>query len=199
MKLLKIGITGGIGSGKSRVASIFESLGYKIYLADDRAKVLMHSDPEVVASVTKVFGADAYYPDGQLNRAYLGGIVFNDPQKLQELNRIVHPATGRDFQHWVSEIPDSYNKRLVFKEAAILFESGAYLAADGVITVYAPKSIRIERVMSRDNTDEASVLARMDKQWPENEKIQRADFVIVNDGKNLLAPQVRKAIQFFNR
>ncbi|MCL4147872.1 UNVERIFIED_CONTAM: hypothetical protein GTU68_004724 [Idotea baltica] len=199
MKLLKIGITGGIGSGKSRVASIFESLGYAVYLADDRAKLLMHTDPVVVASVTHVFGKEAYFPDGKLNRAYLGGIVFADPKKLQELNKIVHPATGKDFQNWVAAIPDKYGKQLVFKEAAILFESGAYLAADGVITVYAPKSIRIERVMNRDKVDEASVLARMDKQWPEMIKIQRADFVIVNDGKTLLAPQIRNAIQFFNQ
>ena len=195
--MLKIGVTGGIGSGKSLVCKIFASLGYKIYEADHRAKWLMNHQPELIEAIRDLFGDKAYLDDGTLDRAYIGGIVFNDQTQLARLNSIVHPATGKDFDQWVEQIPPSYQKPFVLKEAAILFESGAYRQSDAVITVYAPKKLRIERVVNRDNTTVEAVLNRMDKQWPEWKKNQLADFTIINDGLHPLTSQIVSAIQFF--
>lgn len=192
-----IGITGGIGSGKSLIASLFEGMGYAIYAADQRAKALMTQDPELVAGVKNLFGPEAYLPDASLNRTLIGSIVFKDAAMLSRLNALVHPATGRDYIHWQSEIAASgYDRPFVLKEAAILFESGAYKLSDLVISVYAPKQLRIQRVIQRDQSSAEAVAARMSKQWPEQEKMQRADFVIINDGQHHLIPQVREAIRF---
>lgn len=198
MRISHIGITGGIGSGKSTVGKIFSSLGYRLYHADVRAKALMTDNPRVVQKVTELFGAEAYFEDGSLNRALIGKIVFQDSQMLTQLNAIVHPETGRDYVEWSQATPLDYSKRFVLKEAAILYESGASAYSDAVITVYAPISTRLTRVMSRDQTDEETVLARMHKQWPELDKLRRADFVIVNDGKHPLIPQVLAAIKYFS-
>ncbi|WNJ18033.1 dephospho-CoA kinase [Pontibacter sp. G13] len=198
--MLHVGITGGIGSGKSWVCSQFKDRGYVVYEADLRAKMLMTNDAQLVADVKQLFGEKAYFPDGSLNRKLIGGIVFQDPAKLQALNQVVHPATARDYQHWSNhEIPSDYPHAFVLKEAAILFESGAYHLSDAVLAVYAPKSLRLTRTMNRDETDEASVLARMDKQWPESRKWQLADFTIINDGAHEVRPQVEEAIEFFNQ
>ncbi|MEO0898762.1 MAG: dephospho-CoA kinase [Bacteroidota bacterium] len=192
-----IGITGGIGSGKSYVCGIFEKLGYKVYYADQRARNLMHENPRIVSGVKKLFGKEAYLEDGKLNRPYIGGIVFKDKDKLQALNQIVHPETARDYVEWVQEASQDYDKPFLLKEAAILFESGAYKYSEGVISVYAPKRLRLERVVSRDDTTEEATLDRMDKQWSEWEKYRRADLTIINDGDHLLLPQIRRAIQYF--
>ncbi len=191
----KIGITGGIGSGKSTVARVFQALGYAVYVSDERAKWLMVNDLEVVASLKAAFGPATFHPDGQLNREHLAHIAFRDAAQLQVLNGIVHPAVARDFDHWIESLPRDYDKAFVLKEAAILYESGAASQTDGVITVYAPKSLRIQRVINRDGTSEAAVLARMDKQWPDLEKIRRATFTIYNDGKHPITKQVIKAIE----
>ncbi len=199
MKRLGIGITGGIGSGKSYVCRLFEERGYQVYYADQRAKLLMINDPILVAGVKEIFGEEAYHKDGSLNRPHVGKIAFSNPDKLKALNGVVHPATGRDYLQWFSDIPEDYPHPFVLKEAAILYESGAYKSSDAVISVYAPKEIRLARVRQRDNTDEMSVLQRMDKQWAELEKLKRADFYIINDGKHELEAQIEAAIQFFSK
>jgi dephospho-CoA kinase len=193
----KIGITGGIGSGKSTVCSIFQFLGFRVYVADDRAKWLMNTEARIIKGVKTLFGEKAYLPNGQLDRAFIGGIVFQDPDKLHKLNALVHPETVRDFADWFEKTPAEYDKPFVLKEAAILFESGTYKGSDGVITVYAPKSLRLQRVLARDKVSEADVLNRMERQWPDREKIRRADFTIFNDGKHSIIRQVLDAIRFF--
>ncbi|MEL6624618.1 MAG: dephospho-CoA kinase [Bacteroidota bacterium] len=193
-----VGITGGIGSGKSLVGQIFTSLGYRLYEADARAKSLMIENQRIIDGVKNLFGEASYGKDGSLNRAFIGKIVFSDQEKLQQLNAIVHPETGRDYLEWVAATPDDYDKPFVLKEAAILYESGAYKSTDAVLSVYAPQSVRIQRVIDRDQTHAAAVKARMDKQWSEWEKYRRADFTIINDGNHLLLPQVKAAIQFFS-
>lgn len=191
-----VGITGGIGSGKSTVASIFQSLGYAIYEADSRAKYLMNHDQGLIQQIKSNFGEAAYSDEG-LNRPYLAGIVFNNSDKLNILNSIVHPATGKDYLNWKAEISKTNQKAFAFKEAAILYESGAYLGVDAVLAVYASKNTRIDRTQKRDGATADEIKARMNKQWPERKKCIRANYVIYNDGIHPLSHQIRTAIQFF--
>lgn len=184
----KIGITGGIGSGKSTVSSIFEFLGIPVFYADDEAKKIMTQDKELITNIKNVFGEKAYNGD-ELNRSYLAGIVFKDQESLQKLNGIVHPALGRHFEKWhASQEGVPYT----LKEAAILFEMGAAASMDKVITVFAPEALRIKRVMDRDGVSEASVRDRISKQMPDEEKVKKADYVIFNDGQQSLLHQVLK-------
>ncbi len=187
LKLMKLGITGGIGSGKSTVCKIFEVLGIPVYYADDRAKWLMNNDTKLIKGVKSTFGDEAYHPDGTLNRPFIADIVFNDKSKLAELNALVHPAVFQDGVAWNEA---NANAPYTLKEAAILFESGSYLTVDKVITVFTPKEIRIQRVLTRDDTTREAIEARMDKQMPEEEKIERSDFVIYNDDEHSLIEQV---------
>ena len=185
--MLKVGITGGIGSGKTTVCKIFETLGIPVYYADDRAKWLMMHDQGLKKQIIEIFGPAAYLENGQLNRTYIGQIAFTTPDKLKALNAAVHPAVAKDSVIWnkaQKEVP------YTLKEAALLFEAGSYKLLDKIITVTAPVEMRIERVMQRDQVDRAAVLARMDKQWPEKEKVERADFVINNDDQKGLIKQV---------
>ncbi len=184
--MLKVGITGGIGSGKTTVCKIFEMLGIPVYYADDRAKWLMTNAPEVKKAIIQLFGEKAYQDDS-LNRPYIAHIVFNDPDKLQELNGIVHPAVRKDGQDWHLS---QKNVPYTLKEAALIFESGSFKDLDKVITVFAPKEVRIERIIARDHISREAVEARIDKQMPEEEKIALADFVIYNDGRQSLIKQV---------
>lgn len=193
----EVGLTGGIGSGKSTVARIFETLGYRIYYADDRAKALTLENPSVIAQIKKAFGEDMYLENGVLDRKKMAGIVFQDKDRLAVLNGIVHPATRQDFADWMEQIPPDYDKNFILKEAAILFESGSYQDMEAVISVYAPKSVRLERVLSRDGATPEQVLSRMDNQWPENYKLRKADFVIYNDGSHPIIPQITAAARFF--
>lgn len=184
---LKVGITGGIGSGKSTVCRIFENFSVPVYYADERAKWLMVNDPALVAAIRDTFGGEAYLPDGTLNRAYLASVVFGDSEKLARLNALVHPAVWRDGERWNAKhsgVP------YTLKEAALLFESSGHQLLDRVITVYAPTELRIKRVMRRDGVSRSDVEARMRRQMPDEEKVKRADFVIYNDGSRLLIPQV---------
>lgn len=187
--MLRIGITGGIGSGKTTVCRIFESLGIPVYYADDRAKELMASDPELKAGIRELFGPEAYHPDGSLNRQHIGSIAFHDPGKLKALNNLVHPAVFRDSERW-NEEQEAHNVPYTLKEAALIFESGSYRLLDKVIMVYAPRELRLERVMQRDGAEREEVEARMAKQMPEEEKMERSDFVIYNDGSRSLLRQV---------
>lgn len=185
--MLKVGITGGIGSGKTTVCKIFETLGIPVYYADDRAKWLMTHDPELVEAISNTFGQDAYSPEGQLNRAYLAKVVFGDNEKLAQLNALVHPAVFRDGSQWHHSQTDA---PYTLREAALLFESGSYRAIDKMIVVTAPLELRVKRVIERDQVTADAVMARIEKQWPEEEKVKRADFVVLNDGERLLVPQV---------
>ncbi|MFK7935655.1 MAG: dephospho-CoA kinase [Saprospiraceae bacterium] len=185
--MLHIGITGGIGSGKTTVCKIFATLGIPIYYADDRAKALMVEDKDLVKQITDIFGEAAYLSDGQLNRGHIAQIAFSDADKLAQLNAAVHPAVGKDTLKWQQE---QSGVPYTLREAALLFESGGYKNLDQVITVFAEQEIRLARVLKRDNTTREAVLARMNKQMPEAEKLKLADFVIQNNGTESLIQQV---------
>lgn len=170
-----IGLTGGIGSGKSRVAEVFLSLGVPCYIADKAAKRLMVEDSKLKQAIIELFG-EAAYSNHTLNRKHIGEIVFHDTSKLAALNAIVHPAVGKDFEQWLSLQNASY----VIKEVAILFETGGHNFVDKSVLVTAPKALRIARVMERDNCSEAEVLARMANQWEDEKRIPLADYVLEN-------------------
>lgn len=190
--MLKIGLTGGIGSGKTAVAGIFGILGIPVFDADTQAKYVMEKDRQLIEAITGVFG-EAAYDNGKLNRAYLAGIVFNDSYKLEQLNALVHPATIAAADKWMKNQSTSY----VIKEAALMFESGSATHLDYVIGVHAPMHIRIKRVMDRDNATREQVLARMARQIDETIKMKLCDFVITNDEQQLLIPQVLKLHEHF--
>jgi dephospho-CoA kinase len=183
--LLKVGITGGIGSGKTTVAKIFQVLGIPVFNADDAAKNIMNEDEELKKKIIETFGT-ASYEDGKLNRKFIAGIVFNDAEKLQKLNALVHPATIAAAENWMHQQSTQY----ALKEAALIFESSSDAHLDCVIGVYAPQDLRIKRVMERNNILREEILNRMNKQMDEEEKMRRCDFVIVNDEKQLIIPQV---------
>lgn len=184
--MLKVGLTGGIGSGKSTVAKVFEAFGIPCYYADDRAKMLMHSDESLKMDLIEEFGPEIYN-DGHLDRKLLAQIVFNDDSARERINGLVHPAVGRDFETWSQEQSSSY----VLKEAAILFETEAYKLNDFNILVTAPESLRIARVKKRDGVEEHEVRARMRAQWSDEKKAKLANFVILNDEQHSLINQVK--------
>jgi len=183
--MVNIGLTGGIGSGKTTVAKIFELLGIPVYYADDAAKRIMNEDEELKAGIQKHFGKEAY-KNGELDRSYLSAKVFTDPFQLEILNSLVHPATIRDAGKWMSQQKTSYT----IKEAALIFESGSAEHLDYVIGVYAPVKLRIKRAMERNHMTYDDVIQRMNKQLDENMKMKLCDFVIYNDEEHLLIPQV---------
>ncbi len=183
--MLKIGLTGGIGSGKSTVAKTFEVLGIPVYYADVEAKRLMNENEGLKQKIQELFGT-AIYTDGKLKRVVLADIVFNDPEKLEQLNALVHPITINDANQWLQQQKSPY----AIKEAALIFESGISEFLDYVIGVYAPAPLRIQRVIQRDNTSKEAVMARMNKQMDEDEKMRLCNFVITNDELQLLVPQV---------
>ncbi len=187
--MLKVGITGGIGSGKTTVCKIFATLGIPIYYADDRAKWLMVNSPSLRIGIINLFGKEAYQEEGPLNRAYIGGIAFKHPKKLQKLNALVHPAVFVDGENWQKE-QLTLQVPYTLKEAALLYESGSYKFLDKMIVVTAPEEMRIERVMKRDELDREAIQDRIARQMPEAEKVAQADYVINNDGQRLLIPQV---------
>jgi dephospho-CoA kinase len=192
--MIKIGITGGIGSGKTTVCKIFEALGIPIYYADDSAKKLMTSNKVVKSKITSLFGSEAYFRNGRLNRKFISSKVFSDKTLLNMLNAIVHPAVKEDNERWFLQ----QKSPMALKEATLLIESGSYKDLDKVIVVTCPIETRIERVMSRDKSTKEAVLKRIENQMPEEEKIKYADFVIINDGKKLLIPQVLKIYNKFS-
>jgi len=185
--MLKIGITGNIGSGKTTVSRLFELLGIPVFYADDEAKKVMTTDGELVAAIKNTFGTEAYFANGMLNRKYIAGIVFNQESELQKLNSLVHPAVFRAFDAWIEQ---HRNAPYVLKEAAVLFEIGSYKDCDYTIIVTAPAPVRIARVMQRDGISQADALSRNNKQMPEAEKQELANFVLCNDNSKLLIPQV---------
>jgi dephospho-CoA kinase len=194
-RALRIGVTGGIGSGKSLVCNIFQCLGAPVYDADSRAKALMATDPILIGQIKAQFGAQSYTDDGQLNRHFLGEKVFNNPTELARMNQLVHPRVAADSESWFER-----NKECpyVVKEAALLFESGAYKQLDKIIVVTAPEALRIQRVMGRDKKrTREDVLKIIGNQMAENEKEKRGDFVICNDETELIIPQVLKLHERF--
>ena len=193
--MLNIGITGGIGSGKTTICRIFESLFVPVFNADDVAKKIMLTDTNLVEAIKVQFGREAYFASGELNRKFLSGIVFNDSRALQKLNELVHPAVIQAFDDWAV----IQNNPYCLHEAAILFESGAYKSCDYSILVYAPEELRINRVKRRDGHSETEIRARMDKQMPEEEKEKLADFVIINDESTAVIPQVLKIHNRFSK
>jgi len=190
--MLKIGLTGGIGSGKSTVAKIFEVLGIPVYYADDAARQIMNTDKELKAALVKHFGEQTY-KDKELNRPWLASVVFGDSEKLKLLNSLTHPATIRDANRWIQQQTSPY----IVKEAALLFESDAYKYLDKIVGVSAPTELRLTRAMDRDAVTRDEVLSRMNRQMNEEEKMKRCDFVIVNDEEQLLTPQVLKLHERF--
>jgi dephospho-CoA kinase len=184
---LQIGITGGIGSGKSLVSRIFNLLGIPVYDADSRAKSVMTTDGILVSQIKKEFGVLSYNGDGSLNREYLAEHVFSDPEKLKLLNSLVHPRVGEDFNRWLKEQNSAY----VLKEAALLFEAGSNAALDKIIVVSAPEELRINRVLLRDKHRTAQQVKDIIRnQLKEEEKLKLADYIIVNDESRPLIPQV---------
>lgn len=185
---LRIGVTGGIGTGKSTVCRILEVLGYPVFYADDEAKKVMTEDEELISQIKAAFGDQVYAEDGQINRKLLSEIVFKDEDKLNLLNSFVHPATIRAYTKWEA----NQRAAITFKEAALLFETGTYKLSDYNVLVVAPMDLRIKRVMLRDAVTAESVEARIKKQLPDEEKRKLADFIIENDGIKALIPQVLK-------
>lgn len=175
--MLKVGITGGIGSGKSTVAKIFSSLGIPVYDADRAAKRLVLTDLDMRKKIIENFGSESYI-NGQYNRRYISQIVFNNKQKLDLLNQIIHPATIRDANRWFLTQDAPY----ALKEAALIFESNSQKHLDYVIGVYAPEEIRIQRTIEREGISADEVKARINKQMDENEKMNLCDYVIDNSG-----------------
>lgn len=188
-----IGLTGGIGSGKTTIANYFAELGVPVYIADDGARAVMQLD-HVIKEVKDVFGESVFEND-VLNRAKLAEIVFNDKEKLAKLNAIVHPAVKKDFEVWLLQ---HKNYDYIIYEAAILFESGRYKECDYIITVTAPEEIRIERVLKRDNTTPAQVLSRMKMQWKDEDRISRSNFVINNVNLKIAKEEVVKILKILN-
>lgn len=184
---MHIGITGGIGSGKTTICRIFENLGVPVYYADERAKRLMVDNPKLVAQIKATFGAESYTSEGVLNRVYLANIVFKDNRKLQQLNALVHPAVFEAVKKWQAK---HQSAPYTLKEAALLFESGSFRSLDKIICVYAPTDLRIERVSKRDQVTAEQVRDRMDKQLSDYDKIALSDFVITNNGSKSLIRQV---------
>lgn len=193
--MLKIGITGGIGSGKTTVCRVFETLSIPVFNADVVAKQIMVTDTILIAEVKLAFGEDSYLKNEALNNKHLAEIVFNDTKALAKLNSIVHPAVFRAFETWVKEIPTSVP--YVLKEAALLFESGSYQMCNYNILVTAPLTTKLARVMQRDGVTEAQVKARMDKQFTDKQKLKMADYFIENTENRSVITQVLDLHQQF--
>jgi dephospho-CoA kinase len=188
-----IGLTGGIGSGKTTIAGYFAEMGVPVYIADNGARAVMQLD-DVIKQIKNVFG-EIVFENNVLNRAKLAEIVFNDKEKLAKLNAIVHPAVKNDFEVWLLK---HENYKYVIYEAAILFESGRYKECDFIITVTAPEEIRINRVLKRDNTTRAQVLSRMQMQWKDEDRISRSNFVINNVNLKIAKEEVVKILKILD-
>jgi dephospho-CoA kinase len=192
--MLKIGITGGIGSGKSIVCKIFSLFGIPVYNADAAAKQLMNSDRQLITGLKKLFGEKIYDSKKILNKKLFADVIFNSRDNLHKANLLIHPSVRKDFKNWLHEFSSC---PYIIMEAAILFESGSHKNLDCIITVTAPEKLRINRVIQRDKVNETYVKSIAKKQWSENVKKKNSDFVIINDEKHLVIPQVVKLHQHF--
>lgn len=175
-----------MGAGKTTIANMFALLGVPVYNSDERAKFLMTHDESLRENVIDLLGPTAYNEDQTLNRKFVGMSIFDNLVMLSRINGVVHPAVERDFRTW----QEQYNVPFVLKEAALIFESGSFLSLDAVINIHTPIDIRVERVRIRDHSDVESVKRRMKHQWPDDRRLQMADFTILNDGSKSLIRQV---------
>lgn len=184
--MIKVGLTGGIGSGKSLVCEIYKLLNIPVFHADDEAKKFLYS-PEVIQKLTKAFGTMIVDNAGNINKKALAQVVFNDPEALKSLNRIIHPLVAKHFNEWC----DQYSTlEYVIQEAAILFESGFYKRVDKIVTISAPIRLRLKRVAERDHSPIQDIKKRMNNQWAEDKRNRFSDYIITNDDKHLVIPQV---------
>ena len=190
MTMKKIGITGGIGSGKSYVSDIIKSMGFPVYHSDESAKSLMESNPVIKEGLLLLFG-ESIYEKGELNKKKLAELIFESPELREKVNTLVHPIVRADFAQWAR----NQSQEIVFNEAAILFETGANANFYATILVIAPEAIRIDRVMKRENCSRALVLKRMDSQWSDEQKSSFANFQIINDSVSPLLIQVEKVLE----
>jgi dephospho-CoA kinase len=187
-RLLKVGITGGIGSGKTIVCRIFEMLGIPVYYADIKAKNLIENNPEIKANIINTFGQSSFTPEGY-NRKYMASLVFNNFDLLEKLNAIVHPSVTNDFKEWCQEHSSA---QYVVHESAVLFESGVHEITDYIIVIDAPLEQRIKRIKERDSITDQEIMKRINNQWPSEKLSSLANWVIHNDNNNLVIPQVIK-------
>ena len=187
--MLKIGITGGIGSGKTTACRLFEALGAPVYYADDRAKALMVSEPALIAGLKALLGEAAYTPEGALNRPFIASQIFADAQLKQAVDALVHPAVALDGERWQAE-QAAKGLPYTLKEAALLFEAGSYRALDKIVVVSAPEALRLERVQNRDGISPEAALQRLRSQMPQEEKEARADYILQNTDLDSLKAQV---------
>lgn len=192
--MLKIGITGGIGSGKTTVCNLFRNLGVPIFSSDDVGRKILNEDLSLKKEIINAFGRDMYCNDGTIDRARLAKFIFNDPRALEQVSSWVHPRVQREFDKWCLNFE---SRPYVMKEAAILFESGHYHDLDKIITVFAPKETWISRVMKRDNVIIEDVMKRMRFQFTDEERNKMADFIIMNEDLNELLPQVMELHEIF--
>jgi len=188
----RIGITGGIGSGKTTVSKIFEVFGVPVYRSDDRARELSNSHKNIQASIVELLGEESILPEGNLNRVFVASQVFNNQHLLKSLNEIIHPYVENDFNDWCS----MQSSRWILKEAAILFETGNAKLLDKILVIDAPVELCIKRVMMRNSLSRQEVIERMNAQWSREMRLQHADFVIVNNDVEAILPQ---ALHLFNR
>ena len=188
--MLKIGLTGGIGSGKSTIAKVFETMGYPVYICDRRASELMNEDEGIRSRLTALFGETVYLDDRHLDKKRLADIIFRDTTALERVNGIVHPAVMADFDRW----SQAQKAEFVFCESAILFEAGLSSAFDAVVAVSAAPDTRIRRVMARDNTAREKVIERLNNQMADEAKCQKADYVITNNDDDRILPQIQHII-----
>ena len=189
--MIKIGVTGGIGSGKTTVCKLIEELGYSVYYADDRAKWLMNNNSDCKYQIIDSFGSQSYI-NGTLNREYLAKTVFSDQSGIENLNKIVHPLVAQDFNNWI----DNQQSEIIFKEAALMFETKSWKSLDKIILVTAPLDLRIERVLKRDpQRDKAQILNIVSKQLPEEEKRKKANYIIENIEIKLTNIQLLKTLE----
>jgi dephospho-CoA kinase len=186
----KIGITGGIGSGKSYVSGIIKSMGFPVYHSDESAKLLMESNPEIKEGLLLLFG-ESIYEKGELNKKKLAELIFESPELREKVNALVHPIVRADFAQWAS----NQSQEIVFNEAAILFETGAHTNFDATILVISPEAIRIDRVMKRENCSRELVLKRIQSQWSDEQKSSLATYQIINDSVSPLLIQVEKVLE----
>ena len=188
----RIGITGGIGAGKSLVAEIIKAMGYPVYNSDERAKELTESNPKIKEGLIHLFGEEIYQND-TLNKFALAQAIFSDESLREKVNALIHPIVREDFNLWAL----AQNNSLVFNESAILFETRSFKNFDAIILVYAPKELRIQRIMKRDNCSENEVLKRMNSQFSDEEKYQLTEFRVLNDEQTPLLKQVEQIILSF--
>lgn len=192
--MIKVGITGGIGSGKTTVCRVFELLGIPVFYADNVAKTIMQTDSQLKNEILNTFGPESYLIDGQLNRPYISSIVFKDQSQLNKLNALVHPAVFRAFDRWITEQKDV---PYILKEAALLYESESYKMCDLSILVISPESTRISRIRARDHISEEEIMLRMKRQFSDEQKMKLANHILINDENRLLIPQILDLHQQF--